>query len=412
MCDTIGISLKESHSAWFAKNSDRSPNEAQIVELFPAARHKEKMLKATYIELEQMAETHAVLLSRPLWMWGGEMGVNDCGVTIGNEAVFTKGKYGTESLIGMDLLRLALERSDSAKQALATIIDLLERYGQGGNCGYDHKFEYNNSFLIIDKDELFVLDTFGKQYAYKQLPKASISNCLNLGSDADRYSGESCDFTAKHKDPLFTHFSGAEKRRAHTGAMLDADPNALGLMLSLRQHSGKVKNPFAHGSVDSVCMHAGGLVGDHTTQSMVVSIIGIAAPTVWLTGGSTPCVSLFKPYLFGNKPSAPVFTANDKQAENYWLAHERFIRKLIGTTLPPEYYAERDTLELSFIAEATVNAHNPGAMAELSEYALQKEQQFYSKWEKLVIPGKQGSRRFLSYWAKKNAILGKGRPGL
>ena len=410
MCDTIGISPdREDGTARFAKNSDRSPNEPQVIEFIPAAKHSEQNLKATYIDVEQAPETRALLLSRPVWMWGGEMGVNDCGVAIGNEAVFTKGKYGAEALTGMDLLRLALERAQNAKQALDTIIALLERYGQGGNCGFDHKFEYNNAFLIIDKDDLFVLDTFGKQWAYKKHPRASISNCLSIGADADDYGGESCDFKAKHKDPLFTHFSGAEKRQARTASLLDPATDALGLMRSLRQHSEKVKNPFAQGSVDSVCMHAGGLVGDHTTQSMIAGISGTAAPVVWLTGGSTPCVSLFKPYLFGNKLCAPVFTAGDKRAEDYWLSHERFVRKLIGTVVPAEYYAERDALELGFATEATVNAHNTPAMAELSLYALHKEQQFYAKWEEQIKPGNLGSRRYLGYWTKKNALLGKGR---
>jgi secernin len=408
MCDTIGIGYKDS-IARFAKNSDRSPNEPQVVEFIPAARHSEKNLRATYIEVEQVPETRALLLSRPSWMWGGEMGVNDCGVAIGNEAVFTKGKYGAEALTGMDLLRLALERAENATQALETIISLLERYGQGGNCGFDHNFEYDNAFLIIDKDDLFVLDTVGKQWAYKKLSKASISNCLNLGADADAYSGETYDFTAKHKDPLFTHFSGAAKRRAGTQAKLDSSGDTVGLMKTLRQHNNKVKNPFAQGSVDSVCMHAGGLVGDHTTQSMVIAINSTQAPMVWLTGGSTPCVSLFKPYLFGNKPCAPVFDANDKQAEAYWLEHERFIRKLIGTTVPQEFYAERDAMEESLTGTAAVNIHNDAALAELANFALAQEKLFYDKWEKLIVPGTLGSRRYRNYWAKKNALLGKGR---
>ena len=33
-------------------------------------------LQCTYIEIEQAAETLAVVLSKPAWMWGAEMGAN------------------------------------------------------------------------------------------------------------------------------------------------------------------------------------------------------------------------------------------------------------------------------------------------------------------------------------------------
>ena len=91
MCDTLGRVVNEG-LALFAKNSDRSPNEPQVIEYRPARDHREKELRATYLTIEQAPHTYATLLSRPAWMWGAEMGVNEHGVCIGNEAVFTKGR--------------------------------------------------------------------------------------------------------------------------------------------------------------------------------------------------------------------------------------------------------------------------------------------------------------------------------
>jgi secernin len=74
-------------------------------------------------------------------MWGAEMGSNEHDVVIGNEAIFSietdrlKAKELIEpGLLGMDLVRLGLERAESALQALDIITDLLEKHGQSGLC--------------------------------------------------------------------------------------------------------------------------------------------------------------------------------------------------------------------------------------------------------------------------------------
>src|SRR5687767_8257813 len=110
MCDTI-IATPPSTAeriVLFGKNSDRQRNEAQALELKPRADYVAgEMLKCTYMELPQAAHTHAVLLSRPFWTWGVEMGANEHGVVIGNEGLHVRGPAPeSKALTGMDLLRL------------------------------------------------------------------------------------------------------------------------------------------------------------------------------------------------------------------------------------------------------------------------------------------------------------------
>src|SRR5690625_3053580 len=114
MCDTmvaLGNTTKDG-SIIFAKNSDRQPNEPLLHVHQPRQKFppKEK-LNCTYVTIDQVEETYEVFLLKPSWMWGCEMGVNEHGLTIGNEAVFTKEKVNKTGLLGMDLVRLALERS-------------------------------------------------------------------------------------------------------------------------------------------------------------------------------------------------------------------------------------------------------------------------------------------------------------
>ena len=175
MCDTMGFFHEG--SAIFAKNSDRSPNEPQVLEYIPAKDHEETELKVTYTTVPQVPHTKAILISRPVWLWGAEMGVNEDGVCIGNEAVFTKGAYHKENdtLIGMDYLRLALERASTAKEAVDVITELLPVYGQGGNCAYDHKFYYDNSYLIMDQHHIFILETADKEWTCEDAAASQIA---------------------------------------------------------------------------------------------------------------------------------------------------------------------------------------------------------------------------------------------
>ena len=78
MCDTLVATAKATvdGTTIFAKNSDREPNEAQHLFYAPAVDHTgDAQVRCTYIEIPQVEHTHAVILSRPFWMWGAEIGV-------------------------------------------------------------------------------------------------------------------------------------------------------------------------------------------------------------------------------------------------------------------------------------------------------------------------------------------------
>ena len=236
MCDTI-VALGNSTAdgkVLFAKNSDREPNEAHELVIIPRAKHEAgSTVKCTYIEIPQVDETYRVFLAKPFWIWGAEMGSNEFSVTIGNEAVFTRDPYGKKpGLIGMDFLRLALERSKTAHEALLLIIELLEKYGQSGNCGFAHKMYYHNSFLICDPGEAWVLETSGKEWAAEKVKDVrSISNAITIDDQWDMASQglvahalekgwckdpKQFSFSRCYSEPVYTLFSDAHKRHSCT----------------------------------------------------------------------------------------------------------------------------------------------------------------------------------------------------
>ncbi|KAG2464773.1 secernin-1-like isoform X1 [Polypterus senegalus] len=168
----------------FGKNSARPRDEVQEVVYFPSVDHSPgSKIECTYIVIDQVERTNAVVLSRPAWLWGAEMGANEHGVCIANGAVYTRVPAGkTEALLGMDYVRLGLERGSTAKEALDTITSLLEKHGQGGNYYEDgsacHSFQ--SSFLIVDRTEAWVLETIEKYWVAKRITEGVVKLCNKL----------------------------------------------------------------------------------------------------------------------------------------------------------------------------------------------------------------------------------------
>ena len=191
-CDTLAVAADSSacRSHMMAKNSDRPIGEAQPLQWFPPADHAAgEMLAITGMEIPQVSHTYGVLGSKPYWMYGFEMGVNDQGVVIGNEAENSRDKdcEKAEGILGMDLLRLGLERGATAREALDVIVALLEEYGQLRNASALYQSHYENSYIIMDPQEIWVLETAGRRYATKRVPTGvfNIGNCYTLEKDLE-----------------------------------------------------------------------------------------------------------------------------------------------------------------------------------------------------------------------------------
>lgn len=345
MCDTL-VTVTDD-GVLFAKNSDRDANEAQVLEWVPAADHAAgATVRCTWIEVPQVERTHAVLLSRPWWMWGAEIGANEHGVVIGNEAVFTDQPKGDTALLGMDLLRLALERADRAAAAVDVLVDLLERHGQGGSCSLEHPgFTYHNSFLVADGDGAIVLETAGRLWATEEVHHGarSISNGLTIAGFADG-----------HADRLRGRVAACAARRTRTQAAAAAATSPGDLMGALRDH-GRSTSPRwspVNGSMSAPCMHAGGLVASsQTTASWVADLRG--DPLHWVTATAAPCTSLFKPVRVDTAVDLGPLPTNCDDPETVWWRHERLHRATMRDhgALVDRYRDARDRTEVTWLAD-------------------------------------------------------------
>lgn len=376
MCDTLVIVGED--KVWFAKNSDRDPNEAQALEWLPAQKHSPGSgLQCTHITIPQVTQTYAVLLSRPFWMWGAEMGTNEHGVCIGNEAIFSNQPYRKTGLTGMDLVRLGLERSRTAQEALDTILELLEKHGQGGGCGYDHPgFTYHNSFLIADGSTAWVLETAGKQWATEQVNGVrSISNGLTIPG-----------FAKKYQDKLRTSVAQAkvrQQRTCHLGLRVREPADLFAL---LRDHGeAGLQYSWMNGALSGPCAHAGGLLAATQTTASWVSELSPQGCRHWATATSHPCLSIFKPVALDVPLHLGPWPSKDFNTGNYWWRHELLFRQC--EPVNPGYDLERDQFERNCMVD---NPSTPEAFIKAEEWIgkqplrMQGNQPWYVKryWQK------------------------------
>ena len=271
----------------WAKNSDRPPDEPQQLEWIPPRRDTGRV-RTTWIEVDPApGETIGVLGSRPSWMWGLEHGVNEAGVAAGNETIFTTDdpRRAAPALVGMDLVRLALERSTTAGEARDEILGLLDRYGQGGSGHRDKDRPYWSSFLVADADGGVVIETSGRDAAVEQVDRVrAISNRTTIPA-----------FDAERRHPGQPVETLVDPRWRASQAVLAAEPVTVdGVKEHLRSHVGQ--EGF------TVCMHVPDV--EATTASAIALLGRGQRPEGRFLMGS-PCTSVYVPLFVGRPLGDP-----------------------------------------------------------------------------------------------------------
>ncbi len=333
----------------------------------------------------------------------------------------------------MDLLRLALERSASAEQALETITTLLSDYGQGGICGYeDKKMAYHNSFIMADSKEAWVLETAGHLWAAKKITGYySISNGLTIGEEFDRShpgliahalkkgwhkKGDEFNFSKSYSDWFFTTFSASRKRRECSSNIIDSSMGKTGLKEAfgiLRDHGEGEYFPDSHFLGNRVCAHAANSLSRNATQTTgsVVASLKTDGIICWATGTSAPCTSVFKPIWFSGEVIPEVSRGLDGKfnPETLWWHHELLHREILldYKTRIDIMSAERDELEGSFIKESA------GVTSDMSfdftVAAFRKSQEMIDVWIEKVraVPVRRSPCYiYRKYWESQNRKAG------
>ncbi len=303
-------------STVFAKNSDRPAAECQPLKQVAQHDHEPgSRLRCQYIEIDQVERTYGFTGAGPYWLWGLEHGVNDHGVAIGNNSIFTKDAVPDQGLQGMDLVRLALERGGSAAEAAGVIAELIERYGQGGSGYLDTHWAYNNSFLIADASAAFLLEASARHWALRRIQGAgSASNHATITDDWDRvssgcaahactqgwWSGEGrLDFAAAYRDTSVVPPVVSSGRYAQTCAAARAPVDLASVKRLMRDHynGATVYSPGRPPDDEryySVCMHADP-VGT-TTASLVIELEAEnPLGAIYWAAFASPCIGPFIP---------------------------------------------------------------------------------------------------------------------
>jgi hypothetical protein len=411
MCDTFILSNPSSgeKKRYFAKNSDREISEMQIpvyiskngsssdegliLEYSEKYQKGTKLLTKKYLfDSSEIKQKYSVILSKPVWMWGGEIGVNEKGLAIGNEAVYSKltSPEPAEGLLAMDVLRAALECCGTAEEALEFLIRLTEKHSMSADGGYKNIYCYDSSFLIMDVKKGYVFETAGKEWASKEIDANwFISNAYSIETEYDRISGnnKNVNFKTEFEDRERALEKAGDYRRERGLAKLNARPadNAL-VKEVLRSHlndSEEIKP-----GCRAICRHPAEENEICTTASMYVEYMGDSF-ILWIANSPFPCMSVYLPYAFNVDNSVnDIFLDTEKIIDKNRMYREVFGELTKNKNIHSKYIIERDLLEKRFEKKIDSTGLNKFKMKTAFHECYSEETDFLNKWRNKLFKQK------------------------
>lgn len=423
MCDTF-VALTpatQDNSIILGKNADCRVNEAHVLVRFPGKKHPPgAVFRASHIAIPQAEETYEVIMGKSFWTWGCELGINEHGLAMGNEAVFSSNIHDEklDGLTVIDLMRIGLERARTCREAIEVMGTALETFGQGGNCELPGNSHWDASFMMADTREAWILETAGREWAAKQVdPIASISNVLSIHKDWDMCSAEQKgdDFdwfeTFGNIDPI----PGSHQRQACTIQGLQASQGQINVLTAfkiLRDHGENFV--LERGDApDFVCMHPG--ADDNRLWIAVgamVSEVSIDGAIAWFTGTSGTCLSIFKPIFPGIElPDIGPAPTDQYDPHSLWWKHETMHRRVMPDfrNLQPEIREDFDALEEQFVEHAKTvikgsNKEKKQFMDSCFQEALEATEKWIERLEKMNL--KFADRDYAAAWKVFNREAG------
>jgi secernin len=317
MMTALGRAVAEGHTL-FGHNAAGCPQTPLRLERTPGGSHApDERLRATLVELPQARQTCAVLGARPPASWGYCHGINLHGVAAGCTRLRTRLRLDAPGLTGPDLVRLALERGPTARQALEAVTALVARHGQGAYPGCDDEHGEDAAVLIADGHEAFLVEASGTAWVYQEVGAVrAASDVCTVRQDWDAIApglaGRVIERGWWPEDGSKLDFAGTLGAGADTDSALRRWAQAT---LLLEEQSGHIDIAFLRrvladhydGAEDEVDPHEPGAgprpLCCHATASRpkatvgsLIAVLGAAVPLSWCAFG-TPCESVYLPLL-------------------------------------------------------------------------------------------------------------------